>query len=164
MVVSSTVTVVGVKDAMRELQKIEPDLAKQIKKDFKEIVKPVVGDARSQVVNLPLSGFRRNWKAGKLLPWSQSAVSRSIIARYSNRRRGNSLAVFSVTMKSPAGTIFDIAGRKSANRLGAALDSLYGRASRLMWPTYERHANQVNKNMADLVEKITDAANRRLLD
>ena len=164
MVASSTVTVVGVKDAMRHLQKIEPDLAKQIKKDFKEIVKPVVGDARLQVVNLPLSGFRRNWKAGKLLPWSQSAVSRSIIARYSNRRRGNSLAVFSVTMKSPAGTIFDIAGRKSANRLGAALDSLYGRASRLMWPTYERHANQVNKNMADLVEKITDAANRRLLD
>lgn len=164
MVASSTVTVVGVKDAMRELQKIEPDLATRIKKDFKDIVKPVVGDARSQVVNLPLSGFRRNWKAGKLLPWSQSAVSRSIIARYSNRRRGNSLAVFSVTMKSPAGTIFDIAGRKSANRLGAALDSLYGRASRLMWPTYERHANQVNKNMADLVEKITDAANRRLLD
>jgi len=164
MVASSTVTVVGVKDAMRQLQKIEPDLAKQIKKDFKEIVKPVVGDAGSQVVNLPLSGFRRNWKAGKLLPWSQSAVSRSIIARYSNRRRGNSLAVFSVTMKSPAGTIFDIAGRKSANRLGAALDSLYGRASRLMWPTYERHANQVNKNMADLVQKITDAANRRLLD
>ena len=164
MVASSTVTVVGVKDAMRQLQKIEPDLAKQIKKDFKDIVKPVVGDARSQVINLPLSGFRRNWKAGKLLPWSQSAVSKSIIARYSNRRRGNSLAVFSVTMKSPAGTIFDIAGRKSANRLGAALDSLYGRASRLMWPTYERHANQVNKNMADLVEKITDAANRRLLD
>ena len=164
MVASSTVTVVGVKDAMRELQKIKPDLATRIKKDFKDIVKPVVGDARSQVVNLPLSGFRRDWKAGKLLPWSQSAVSRSIIARYSNRRRGNSLAVFSVTMKSPAGTIFDIAGRKSANRLGAALDSLYGRASRLMWPTYERHANQVNENMADLVEKITDAANRRLLD
>lgn len=164
MVASSTITVVGIKDAMRELQKIEPDLAKQIKKDFKDVVKPVVNDAKLQVVNLPLSGFKRNWKAGKLLPWSQTAVSRSIIARYSNRRRGNSLAVFSVTMKSPAGTIFDIAGRKSANRLGTALDLLYGRASRLMWPTYERHANQVNENMADLVEKITDATNRRLLD
>ena len=164
MVASSTITVVGIKDAMRELQKIEHDLAKQIKKDFKDVVKPVVNDAKLQVVNLPLSGFKRNWKAGKLLPWSQTAVSRSIIARYSNRRRGNSLAVFSVTMKSPAGTIFDIAGRISANRLGSALDLLYGRASRLMWPTYERHANQVNKNMADLVEKITDATNRRLLD
>ena len=43
MVASSTVTVVGVKDEMRQLQKIEPNLAKQIKKDFKEIVKPVVG-------------------------------------------------------------------------------------------------------------------------
>lgn len=162
MAVSASVTVVGVKETLRELQKVKPDLAKEIKKDFKEIVQPVVGDARSQIVNLPLSGFARNWKAGKLLPWSQSAVSKSIIARYSNRRRGNSLAVFSVTMKSPAGTIFDIAGRSSASRLGSALDSLYGRASRLMWPTYERHAEQVNKNMSDLVDKITDAANRRL--
>lgn len=162
MAVESSVTVVGIKEALRELQKVEPDLAKEIKKDFKQIVAPVVGDAKSQVVPLPLSGMSRNWKSGKIFPWSQSAVAKSIIARYSNRRKGNSLAVFSVTMKSPAGTIFDIAGRSSSNRLGAALDSLYGKASRLMWPTYERHADEVNKNMGDLVDKITDAANRRI--
>ena len=90
--------------------------------------------------------------------------SKSIIARFSNRKRGNSLAVFSVTMKSPAGTIFDMAGRGSSNRLAAALDSLYGKPSRLMWPTYERHADQVNENVARLVDKITDEANRRMVN
>jgi hypothetical protein len=39
---------------------------------------------------------------------------------------------------------------------------LYGRASRLMWPTYERHADAVNQNLERVTEKITDATNRRL--
>lgn len=163
MPVDSTVTIAGVKEAMRDLQKMEPELAKQIKKDFKDVVKPIVDDARSKIVQLPLSGFARKWKDGKIFPWSQPAVSKSIIARFSNRKRGNSLAVFSVTMKSPAGTIFDMAGRGGANRLATALDTLYGRPSRLMWPTYERHAAQVNENLQRLTERIVDETNRRLV-
>ena len=163
MAANTTVTVVGVKETLRELQRMEPELAKEIKRDFKQIVDPIVKDARGQVSELPLSGFARNWKAGALLPWNRNAVSKSIIARFSNRRRGNSLAVFSVTMKSPAGTIFDMAGRGSANRLASALSSLYGAPSRLMWPSYERHAEQVNQNLQIVTDKITDATNRRLV-
>ena len=163
MPANTTVTVVGVKETLRELQRMEPDLAKEIKRDFKQIVDPIVQDARAQVSELPLSGFARSWKGGALLPWNRSAVSKSIIARFSNRRRGNSLAVFSVTMKSPAGTIFDMAGRGSANRLASALSSLYGAPSRLMWPTYERHAEQVNQNLQTVTDKITDATNPRLV-
>lgn len=164
MTAESSITIVGLKETLRELQKLEPDTAKEIKKDFKSIVQPVVKEARVKVLAMPLSGFRYNWKAGRIFPWSQQAVSKSIIARFSNRKRGNSLAVFSITMKSPAGTVFDMAGRKSANRLAAALDVLYGRGSRLMWPTYERNAAAVNANLAALIEKLTDAANRRLLN
>jgi len=109
-----------------------------------------------------LSGFGRKWRDGRLTPWSQNAVSKSIIARFSNRKRGNSLAVFSVTMKSPIGTVFDMAGRSNANRLGQALSTLYGAPSRLMWPTYEKHAEQVNDNLRKLTDRLTDAANRRL--
>jgi len=163
MAVDSTVTIVGVKETLRNLQKLEPDTAKAIKAEFKQIVKPIVDAAKPQVRELPLSGFARNWKGGKILPWDKSAVQKSIIARFSNRKRGNSLAVFSVTMKSPAGTIFDMAGKTSSNRLAAALDQIAGKPSRLMWPTYERHADQVNENLARLVEKITDEANRRLV-
>jgi len=163
MPVDSTVTIVGIKDTLRQLQKLEPDTAKAIKAEFKQIVKPIIDAAKPQVRELPLSGFARNWKGGKILPWDKSAVQKSIIARFSNRKRGNSLAVFSVTMKSPAGTIFDMAGKASSNRLAVALDQIAGRPSRLMWPTYERHADQVNENLARLVEKITDEANRRLV-
>ena len=162
MVASASVTIVGVKETLRELQKLEPDLAKEIKRDFKQIVDPIVKDARVQVVRLPLSGFSRQWKAGRLTPWAQNAVSKSIIARFSNRRRGNSLAVFSVTMKSPIGTVFDMAGRSNANRLGQVLSTLYGAPSRLMWPSYEKNAEQVNDNLRKLTDRITDAANRRL--
>ena len=162
MAASASFTVVGIKDTLRELQKLEPDLAKEIKRDFKQIVDPIVKDARVQIVRLPLSGFGRKWRDGRLTPWSQNAVSKSIIARFSNRKRGNSLAVFSVTMKSPIGTVFDMAGRSNANRLGQALSTLYGAPSRLMWPTYEKHAEQVNDNLRKLTDKLTDAANRRL--
>ena len=163
MAANASLTVAGVKEAMREIQKLEPETAKAIKKDFKSIVKLVVDAAKAQVVELPLSGFARNWKSGKLLPWSKDAVSKSIIARFSNRKRGNSLAVFSVTMKSPAGTIFDMAGKGSSNRLAAALDQIAGKPSRLMWPTYERHADAVNDNLKQLVDRITDETNRRLV-
>ena len=163
MPVDSSITIVGVKETLRELQKLEPDTAKEIKKDFKQIVKPVVEAAKADVRELPLSGFARNWQSGRIMPWSKEAVVKSIIARFSNRKRGNSLAVFSVTMKSPAGTIFDMAGRGSASRLASALDQLAGRPSRLMWPTYERHADEVNDNLRNLVDKITDATNRRLV-
>ena len=162
MAASTSVTVVGVKDTMRELQKLEPDLAKEIKANVKEIVDPIVQEARSKVVEMPLSGFARNWKAGAILPWNRSAVSKSIIPRFSNRRRGNSLAVFSVTMKSAAGTIFDMAGRGSANRLASALSTLHGSPSRLMWPSYERHAEQVNQNLQAVTDKLIDATNRRM--
>ena len=162
MAVDTTVTIVGVKETLRDLQRMEPDLAKEIKRDFKQIVDPIVREAKAQVVELPLSGFGRNWKKGALLPWNRNSVAKSIIARFSNRRRGNSLAVFSVTMKSPAGTIFDMAGRSNANRLGAALSALYGSPSRLMWPTYERNAEAVNQNLQIVTDKITDATNRRL--
>lgn len=162
MAVDTTVTVAGVKETLRELQKMEPDLAKEIKKDFKQIVDPIVKDARAQVRELPLSGFARNWKAGVLLPWNKNAVSKSIIARFSNRRKGNSLAVFSVTMKSPAGTVFDMAGRGQPNRLARTLSALYGSPSRLMWPAYDRNAEAVNENLGRVTEKIQDATNRRL--
>jgi len=69
-VAETSVTVVGVKETLRELQRMEPELAKEIKKEFKTIVDPIVKDARSKVVNLPLSGMSRNWKGGRLMPWS----------------------------------------------------------------------------------------------
>lgn len=171
MTASASVTIVGLKETLRELQKVEPDLAKEIKKEYKTIVKVLIDDVKSTIQPAPLSGFKRNWtyEGRKIGPWDQSAVIKSIVPKFSNRKRGNSLAVFSVVMKSPYGAIADMAGRANDPKTawGAvmirALSSKFGKPSRGMWPAYERNAPKINKNLQVIVEKLTDAANRRLV-
>ena len=104
MAANATVTVVGVKETLRELNKIEPELAKQIKKDVKQITASVVADAKSAVPGTVISGFSRNWQGGRLTPFSSENVRKSIGTRFSNRKRG-AVAVFAVVMKSPIGEV-----------------------------------------------------------
>ena len=167
MTASTSVTVVGVKDALRELGKIEPDLKKQIQKDVKTILRPVVDEAKRAMPATPLSGMARSWKRGVLFPYDQPQVQRSIGARFNTRKRGNSLAVIAVVMKSAAGTIYDMAGKRGGKTpqgraMIANLEARFGKASRGMWPAYERNADAVNEAMERVVDVVTDAANRRI--
>lgn len=167
MTASTSVTVVGVKDALRELGKIEPELKKQIQKDVKTILRPVVDEAKRAMPATPLSGMARSWKRGVLFPYDQAQVQRSIGARFNTRKRGNSLAVIAVVMKSAAGTIYDMAGKRGGKTpqgraMIANLEARFGKASRGMWPAYERNADAVNEAMERVVDVVTDAANRRI--
>jgi len=159
---NATVTVNGVKETLRELGKIEPELAKQIKKDVKLITASVVADAKSAVPNDVLSGFARQWQGGRLTPFSGEQVRKSITTRFSNRRRG-AVAVFAVVMKSAIGTVVDMAGRSSTGNLASALEARFGRASRIMWPAYERNATQVEQDLQQVVDIIQRETNSRLL-
>jgi hypothetical protein len=158
----STVTVVGVKETLRELNKMEPELAKQIKKDVKQITASVVADAKSAVPGTVISGFSRNWQGGRLTPFSSEQVRKSITTRFSNRKR-SAMAVFAVVMKSPIGEVFDMAGRSSANNLATRLETRFGRASRVMWPAYERNQGQVERDLQKVVDVIQREANSRLV-
>ena len=171
MTASTSVTVVGVKDALRELGKIEPDLKKQIHKDVKTILRPVVDEAKRAMPATPLSGMARSWRPDVrrelLFPYDQAQVQRSIGARFNTRKRGNSLAVIAVVMKSAAGTIYDMAGKRGGKTpqgraMIANLEARFGKASRGMWPAYERNADAVNEAMERVVDVVTDAANRRI--
>jgi hypothetical protein len=44
----------------------------------------------------------------------------------------------------------------------ANLEARFGKASRGMWPAYERNADAVNEAMERVVDVVTDAANRRI--
>jgi len=167
MTASTSVTVVGVKDALRELGKIESELKKQIQKDVKTILRPVVDEAKRAVPAMPLSGMARSWKRGVLFPYDQAQVQRSIGARFNTRKRGKSLAVIAIVMKSAAGTIYDMAGKRGGKTpqgraMIANLEAQFGKASRGMWPAYERNADAVNEAMERVVDVVTDAANRRI--
>lgn len=169
MTASAGVTVVGVKETLRELSKIEPELRKEIVSDFKQVVKPVIDEVRGALPSQPpLSGFARSWKAGKIFPWSTAIVSKSVAAKVDTRKRGNSLAVLKVVMKSAGGTVADMAGKRGGSTTSGQimidrLESRYGRASRFMWPGFERRQGDVEQGIEKVVEKVSDATNRRLI-
>ena len=60
MAVGAKIEVYGVKDALKELNKIDPTLRKQITKDAKDVAKPVVTDAQSKYPPTILSGMKYN--------------------------------------------------------------------------------------------------------
>lgn len=169
MAVSTGITVVGAKETLRELSKIEPELRKEIIKDFKQVVAPVVEEAKRAVPsNAPLSGFMRSWKGGKVFPWDGSAVLKSIAAKVDTRKRGNALAVLKVQLKSAAGTVADISGKRGGSTAAGAqmirnLEQRYGKASRFMWPSYERRAKDIERGVRGLVDQVAEATSRRLV-
>jgi hypothetical protein len=157
---TTQIQIIGLKETLKELNRIEPELRKDFNKRGRDILTPIVNDAKTNIPTLPLSGFARSWRKGEITPWDQSKVRRSIATKIDTRR--NAVAVLKVTMKSAAGSVFDMAGRRRANPLATQLNR-YGLASRVMWAAYNRHQDTIEKGIQELANDLTEAVNRRLV-
>ena len=84
------IEVVGLKDALKELNTLDKKLRRQVTKDFKEIMKPVIDDAVSRLPNgPPLSGMARSWKGNsgaELMAWDDGKVSKNLKAFTSGKK------------------------------------------------------------------------------
>ena len=58
MSVSTTITVVGVKDTINALRKIDPQLQKDFKADATAIAQPAINAGKAVYKDLPLSGMK----------------------------------------------------------------------------------------------------------
>jgi hypothetical protein len=115
--VSTSIEVVGLKDALKTLNKIDKSLRREITKDYKRIVQPVIDDANKLVpTGVPLSGMARNWstKSGfKMLPW-MPGMKQKIAAKINTRNikeyGGNksNVGTFLIQWKGATGTMFDM--------------------------------------------------------
>jgi len=69
MPVYASVEVVGLKEALKELNTFDKKLRRQITRDYKAIVKPIESDAKAGLTALgdkpPLSGWGRSWNPAK---------------------------------------------------------------------------------------------------
>lgn len=82
MTVNNTIEVAGLKDALRTLQSLDKSLRRQITKDYKEIVDPILKDAAKLTpTKAPLSGMDRSWtpqgSSYQVLPYTGAADSRA---------------------------------------------------------------------------------------
>lgn len=172
MTTDINIEVVGLKDALKILNSMDKSLRREITKDFKAIMDPVIKDAVELVpTDAPLSGMSRVWvtKSGtEILPWSNVKARRTIKAFTSGKKVRDTgfgfkqnLAVFGMKWTGPEAQIFDMAGKaKPGSPMAKALTEEYGSPSRVMWKAYERNANGVQDNVAALVRRVMIEANR----
>lgn len=164
--VTAKIEVVGIKDALKTLNKIDKSLRREITRDYKKIVNPVIKDADSLIPSgVPLSGMARGWKLRsgfQMLPWLPG-YEQKIVAKINSRNMREysgyktNVGTFGIVWKGATGTLFDTA---MAGPLGRSLTARYGSRSRVMWKAYERKDNNVITEMEALVKRVMNEANR----
>jgi hypothetical protein len=126
------VGVVGLKDALKTLNKTAPALRREITKEYKQIVQPLIDHAQKIIPTIaPVSGMERSgWRYAsgtEVLPrsgWNGIKAQKSLQAKISTRRvkefRGTmeNVGTFRMVWRGFANTVFDMAGRKSAGTVG----------------------------------------------
>jgi hypothetical protein len=145
--VTSNIEVVGLKEALKTLNKIDKSLRREITKDYKKIVQPVIDDAKNLVPSkAPLSGMARAYKyrsGFQVLPWSDG-YNQKIIAKINTRN----IKETSAGDKVNVGTFM------------IQWQARYGPRSRVMWKAYEQRRDDVQREMEQLVRRVMDEANR----
>jgi hypothetical protein len=163
---SARIEVVGLKDALKTLNKVDKSLRREITKDYKKIVQPVINDADNLVPSgVPLSGMARSWKLRsgfQMLPWLPG-YEQKIVAKINTRNireysgYKTNVGTFGIVWKGATGTLFDTT---MAGPLGRSLTARYGSRSRVMWKAYEQRQGDVMSEMERLVKRVMDEANR----
>jgi hypothetical protein len=136
--------VTGIKESLKELNRLAPDLRRQITKDFKTITQPMVDAAKAATpVDPPLTGMNRKWKKIKGGVWNNSQVDRGIQVKIDTRRarkrnltagaQYETLGAFIFQSREVWGIIFDMAGRGGAEDRGFQNRTYGGQEYRYTW-------------------------------
>lgn len=175
MSVSVSVEVIGIKDALRELNSLDKEARRAITRDFKKITKPVEDTAKKLIpTSAPLSGMNRNWttRSGfQMFPWG-IAGKHTVVSQVSGRKpkmfagHMTNLATFYIRFKGPAATMFDMSGKgpvptRQGSQMVSALTNRFGPPSRVLWRAYERHDGDIVRETQNLIDNMMDDLNRR---
>ena len=176
------IKVFGLKEALKEINSVNPKLRREITTTYKQIMAATIKDVQSKIpVNPPMSGFAGKWtKNGvNLLPWDGSIARKMVKVKIDTRRARNrniqygtvyeTLAVFKISWVGTINTILDLAGKQDSptNLAGAnmikVLNERYGKSMRFLWPAVERNRGQIDSEMEILVKRVMDEVNKNLV-
>jgi hypothetical protein len=176
-----SIEIVGLKEALRELNQLNPQMRRQVTKDFQKITAPVIAAAKENLpTNPPMSGWAKGWKTPsgyEMLPssgWSGSTANKFIKSQVSGKKpreyagQMQNAAVFLVKFSGMVNTVFSVSGRKNRgnSQQGAnmikVLEFRYGKPSRVLWPAYEANKAEVEKQVIELTKLVMAATGKRL--
>ena len=170
-----TIQVQGLKETLRDLQKLEPETRKQINKDIRRTVKPVADHINSNIpASAPLSGMNHSGRTG----WNRrKAVAIKLDARkprrYIDKPTRTVTSVVRITTKDAPTAIVDMAGKAGGGssrrpiqyrrpNFARALSSRLGQPSRFMWRDIENDLQLVQRELEPIVDRVERALDRDL--
>ena len=127
---------------------------------------------RRDIVTGGLAERRRREGANAILPYQFN--ERQVVAGVSGKRpRRHSagfmthLATFYIRTNSKSAELFDMAGKAggttiAGQRMISSLTAMYGKPSRVIWPTYEKNANTVEDAIQDIVNDLMRRVNKEM--
>ena len=153
MPVSTTIEIVGVKQAINDLRKIDPQLQKDFKADATAIAQPAINAGKAVYKELPLSGMKYKWtqRDRKLFPFTTAKAVSGVRMRFDTRR--NAVGVILIEQKDPAAAIFETAGRANRNKLGNALGFVGAGRTRLIGPAIYKARRGIEAEMQKMILK-----------
>jgi hypothetical protein len=156
--------IVGAKEAVRSLNKLEPGLRKQFAADATRIAQPAISEAqrRYNSIGVPLSGMTRNWASNgrKIFPYNVSKASRGVKVKLQGDRRVTSVIL--IEQRDAATAVWESAGRKTTNALGDALGFIKPNTSRVLGPSVFSRRNEISGEMEKAILEVTRRVEKEL--
>jgi len=183
VVATTSIEVYGVRDALKELGKIDKTLRFKAQNRMKASGAELANIARTtypsnQQIDTDLYGWSKKGRLG----YDKPKVDKGVQIQIGGRSFGNAYAVVTLVQKDPGGALFDIAGLQNGSqgvggtdRLGrrrdpdqsqAFLDALnanFGRAQRGMWRKIKTIRELASVEILKACEDIMEMVNRKLV-
>ena len=153
MPVSATVEIVGVKQTINALGKIDKELQKQFKADATAIAQPAINAAKGMYTQVPLSGMSRDWKQkkdGRKIKGFDVGKAQSGVQMKFDTRRG-AVGVILIIQKDQAAAIFETAGRANRNSLSDNLSPVQAGRTRFIGPAVYRARRGIETEMTKMI-------------
>lgn len=154
--------IVGLRDAIRSLNKIEPGLRKQFVSDARRIAQPAVDSVRTNYRQVPLSGMNRKWSQNgrQLFPFTIAKAQRGVGVKVNTDRRTN--ATIAIIQRDQAAAIFETAGRRNANPLERSLGELAPGRTRIIGPAVYRARPLFERELRDSILRVMKRVQKEL--
>ena len=164
MPVSTTITVVGLKETINALNKVEPQLVKDFKASANKIAQPAISAAQNAYTQVPLSGMARAWtskKSGrKIKGFSVANAVKGVQTKFDTRRKA--VGVILIIQKDQAAAIFETAGRANANKLSNNLEPVSAGRTRLIGPAVYRARRKIENEMKEMIVDTISAVQKKI--
>lgn len=159
--------VVGVKDAIRSLNKVEPGLRRKFNAEATEIVRPIIVEAENRYtfrgwgVN-HIKGVSRSWKSkGRQIgKFNIGRAAKGVRTQLNSDRR--TLMSVLVVQFNAAAAVLETAGRRNKNRLGDVLGGVSPGTSRVLGPAVYSKRREISDELEKRVLGMVNKVNREL--